>query len=286
LYNRCNDSANAAKSLQIAVDAEESDFDSQYLLAQVYLDRGEYMRALFNLKELLRETPDNPYLHSNMGYLLFKLEDYEGAVQAYRSAVSFGQDPVWTATVAQTLGTIHYQIEEDLDAAAEMFQMAHRLDPANLDCLTMLGDIYTEQGHYEMATQTYRFIIEQEPDNADCHNYLGYLLWQLDKNDEAVAAYRRAIELNPNNPVAYNNLGVIFLDEKCQLQSALNMFETAFKLKPDYTLACFNVARTREAMGQISEAAHGYTDALALNRINPEIAEDEIQARLEQMFQA
>ncbi|HEY9688252.1 MAG TPA: tetratricopeptide repeat protein [Coleofasciculaceae cyanobacterium] len=285
LYNRCNDTLNAAKSLEKVVEAEAQDFDTLYMLAQIYLDRGEYMRALYYYKELLGDVPDNPYIHSNMAYVLFKLEDYDGAIVSYQSAVNFGQDPVWTATVAQTLGTIYYQIKNDMEAAISMFQLAYQLDSGNPDCLSMLGDIYTEQGNFEAAIQAYRYILSVEPDNADCYNYLGYLLWQLDKNDEAVDAYQKAIDLYPRNPIAFNNLGVIYLDEKCQLHKALEMFESACQLNPDYTLACFNVARTKEALGLTAEAAKGYTEALALNRQHPEITDEEIQERLDNLFQ-
>ncbi|WP_373532291.1 tetratricopeptide repeat protein [Vampirovibrio sp.] len=285
-YHECKDSANAVRSLEKAVEADAADFDTLYTLAQVYSDGAEYMRALYYYKELLNQHPKNAFIHSNMAYVLFKLNDYDGAIQEYQIAIKLGKDPVWTATVAQTLGTIYYQVKHDLDAAAGVFQYAAQLDPGDLDCLSMLGDVYTEQGNFEAAIKTYQYILGVEPNNAECHNYLGYLLWQMDKNDEAIAAYNRALALKPENPIAYNNLGVIYLDEKCQLDMALQMFEKAYQQKPDYTLACFNVARVREALGQTAEAAKGYTQALTLNADNRELADTEIQDRLEHLFQA
>lgn len=284
-YQGCNDKANATRSLEKVVDAGAADFDTLYSLAHLYTDRAEYMRALYYYKELLKEAPQNPYIHSNMAYILFKMDDHDGAIQEYRRAIQDGDDSVWTATVAQTLGTIYYQVKDDLEGAEKMFQMAYQLDSSNLESLIMLGDIYTEQGNFEAAVRTYEYLLRVDPENADCHNYMGYLLWQLDKNDDAMAEYRKAIALNPENPIAYNNLGVIFLDEKCQLETALDMFEQAMALKPDYTLACFNVARTREVLGQTAEAAKGYTAALALNATNPELDDAEIQERLERLFE-
>lgn len=284
-YHECKDSANAARSLEKVVEAEAADFETYYVLAQVYSDQAEYMRALYYYKELQNQDAENAYIHSNMAYVLFKLGDYDGAIQEYQTAIKLGKDPVWTATVAQTLGTIYYQVKQDLDAAASVFQMASQLDPGDMDCLSMLGDVYTEQGNFEAAIRTYRYILGEEPDNAECHNYLGYLLWQMDKNDEAIDAYNQALALNPDNPIAYNNLGVIYLDEKCQLQTAFQMFSKAFEQKPDYTLACFNIARTLEAMGRTAEAAKGYTQALALNAENQELSEQEIEERLENLFQ-
>lgn len=284
-YHECKDSANAARSLEKVVEADAADYETLYTLAQVYSDQAEYMRALYYYKELLNQDVENAYIHSNMAYVLFKLGDYDGAIQEYQTAVKLGKDPVWTATVAQTLGTIYYQVKQDLEAAARMFQMAAQLDPGDMDCLSMLGDVYTEQGNFEAAIKTYRYILGVEPDNAECHNYLGYLLWQMDKNDEAIDSYNQALALNPENPIAYNNLGVIYLDEKCQLQTALQMFSKAFEQKPDYTLACFNIARTREALGQTADAAKGYAQALALNTENQELSDLEIQERLDNLFQ-
>ncbi len=284
VYNACNDRDNAVRSLEKVVEAEAADFDTFYTLAQVYCDQAQYMRSLYYYKELLNQQPDNAYLHSNMAYVLFKLNDFDGAIQEYQTAIKLGKDTVWTATVAQTLGTIQYQVRGDLDAAVSMFQLASQLDPADLECLSMLGDIYTEQGNFEAAIDTYRYILSVAPDNAECHNYMGYLLWQMDKNDEAIVAYKQALALNPDNPIAYNNLGVIYLDEKCQLQMALEMFQTAFEQKPDYTLACFNVARVYEAMGETALAAKGYAQALVLNADNQEMQSAEIQERLDNLF--
>jgi len=284
-YNQCQDMTNAAKNLEKVVDTEVSDFDTLYALGRIYSDQSNYMRSLYYFKELLVQEPENPYLHSNVAYLLFKMQDYDGAITEYQDAIRYGKDPLWTSTVAQTLGTIYYQIRQDLEAAARVFGLAYQMDPTDLECLSMLGDIYTEQGNYETAVEVYQHILTMEPDNAECYNYLGYLLWQLDKNDEAIDAYNKAIVLSGDNAIAYNNLGVIYLDEKCQLANALQMFEQALVCKSDYTLARFNVGRTLEAMGKTAEAAKSYTAAMSLNLENEELSMEEIQERLDNMFQ-
>ncbi len=284
-YTLSNDSDNATKSLERVVEAGEEDFDSLYRLAQLYTDRQEYMRALYYFKELVRQNPDNPYLHSNMAYLMFKLEDYDGAIQEYQAAVSFGTDPVWTSTVAQTLGTIYYQIRRDVDSAIGMFQMAYQLDSTNLECMVMLADLYMEQGNLEAAASAYRHILQYEPDNAECHSYLGYLLWQMDQNDEAEMAYLKALELDPRNPVALNNLGVIYLDEYQRPERALECFQKALNLREDYTLASFNIGRAYEKIGTTTEAAKAYSHTLSLNVINPELEDIEILERLDQLFE-
>lgn len=283
-YALCNDGKNAAKSLEKAVALDATDFNAMYELAQLYTDRQEYMRALYYFKELVNRYEKNPYVHSNMAYVLFKLEDYTGAIKEYRNAINCGDDPVWTSTVAQTLGTIYYQLKQDIPSAIELFRYAHKLDPENLDCVNTLADLYVEQGHYEAAIGAYQYILKREPDNADCYSYIGYLLWQLDKNDEAISSYLKALAFNPDCAIAYNNLGVIYLDEQNDPLKALDMFQMALDIKPEYTLACFNVGRAQENLGETTEAAKTYSNALALNAGNPELSDEEILDRLDSLF--
>ncbi len=283
-YTLCEDASNTVHNLQRIVEADDSDFDATYALAQAYSENKEYMRALYYFKSALRLDPHNQYVHSNMAYVLFKLEDPEGAIEEYRLAISHGKDPVWTATVAQTLGTIYYQVNHDVDAAIDAFTLASELDPTNLECLVMLAELYFEQGNMQGALDLYQVIQQCDPENPDCHNYVGYLLWQMDRNDEAIQSYNLALNHDPNNPVAYNNLGVIYLDEQFNADEAQQMFGKALQYKPDYTLAAFNLGRSQELLGHIAEAAKSYSTALELNISNPEITNDEIQERLEELF--
>lgn len=285
LYQKCNDTANAIRHYQGAVDHASNDTETMYQLAKLLTDQGEYVRALYYFKEIAVLDEGNPYVHSNMAYVLFKLEDFDGAIQEYKTAIAQGDDPVWTATVAQTLGTIYYQLKHKPQAALEMFQLAYDLDPTNLDCIAQLADLYVEQGHYESAIGAYQYLLSFDPENAECLSTIGYLLWQLDKNNEAIESYQKSIELDSNNPIAFNNLGVIYLDEFCQPLKALQMFENAFELNAEYTLAVFNQGRALEALGKTTDSAKCYSQAAYLNKENPELETRDIQERLERLFQ-
>jgi pentatricopeptide repeat protein len=282
------DTLNATRLLEriagLTEDAPE--FEVVYQLAQLYTERRDHIRALYYYKESLKLLPTNPYAHSNLAYVLFKLEDYEGAVLEYQAAINYGEDPVWTATVAKTLATIYHKIRQDNNAAISMFQLAVQLDPNNLECQTMLVDLYCEEGQLEAAVAVYQKIVRREPDNADAHNFLGYLLWQLGRSEEAAHCYENALACDSRNVIACNNLGVIYLDDRREYQPALQLFERALSLKPDYTMACFNAARALEGLGRSNEAAEAYSRSMALNAESPELDVDEIVARLERLFES
>lgn len=261
-----------------------NDFDTFYQMAQFYTDQNAYMKALYYFKEAGKLQPHNPYVHSNMGYVLFKLDDMEGALEEYKAALNDGTDAEWMSSIAQTIATITYKVYEDFQAAIEYLHQSLHFNPTNRESMATLGDLYFETNQLDQALSAYTSLLFVDPENSDCHSNIGYILWQLDRNDEAIEAYRKAIELNPHNYIAHNNLGVIFLDEQQSPEEAVGCFEQAFSIKKDYTLACFNIGRAQEYLGLTMEAAQSYSQALNLNKLNPELEEGEIQERLEALF--
>jgi len=284
-YLSTGDKSNALHCFKTLQEATPTDKDVLYDLAHLYASEQEYITALYHFKEASRHFPNNPYIHSHMAYVLFKLEDYEGAVEEYRQAIEYGDDPVWTATIAQTLGTIFYQVYGQHDEALDLFLLADELDPDNTDCKIMLGELYFEAGQLQDALDLYREVLSKDPLNAECYNYIGYLLWQLDQNDDAIAAYEQALVLDGKNSTALNNLGVIYLDEFYQADKAKVYFESALAHKPSYTLAAFNLGRAKEGLGERAEAAKAYTLAQSLNEVQQDIDPLEIQDRISQLFE-
>lgn len=285
-YLKLGENDKALQCLEDLAHSTQADGDVFYDLAHLYVSEKNYIKALYYFKEAAAEFPKNPYIFSNMAYVLFRLEDYAGAIEEYKNAIDYGTDPSWTATVAQTLATIYYQLLEDKDQALEYYMLANELAPDNVECMAILADLYFEENQLQDSLELYQRIKQLEPTNPECHNYIGYLLWQMDRNDEAIVAYEEALSIAPNNATALNNLGVIYLDEEFNPNKALTMFEKALEVKEDYTLAAFNLGRTKEWVGDRTGAAKAFTTAQQLNVENGEMADDEIQERINQLFDA
>lgn len=198
--------------------------------------------------------------------------------------MEYGTDPVWLSTVAQTVGTICFQLYNDADEALEYLQQSLHYNPENIEAIATIADIYFETRQMELAISAYKAILHIDPENADCYSNIGYILWQMDQNEAAIDAYIAAIHYNKDNYVAHNNLGVIYLDDEKNPQKALPFFRRALNLKQDYTLACFNIARALEGMDRRLESADAYSLALQLNQSNPELEDYEIQSRLDALF--
>ncbi|MEB3245149.1 MAG: tetratricopeptide repeat protein [Vampirovibrionales bacterium] len=259
-------------------------------LGQLYVDAQQPMRALYYYRQALSLMPEKPYLHSRVGYVLVLLRDFEAAIQSYQKAVSCSVaqsvDKTWLATVCLTLAQLNFRVYQQPETSVAWAHMAMNTQPGDAYILSQVVDLLNELGDLQGALAAYKPLTAQQPQSADHMNYMGYLLWQMDRNQDACDAYQKAIEANAENYVAYNNLGVIYLDDLNDSQKAKACFEQALKLKPDYTMACFNLGRSYEQLGRTEQAAAFYSDALSLNLENPELDTLEIQERLSELFKS
>jgi tetratricopeptide (TPR) repeat protein len=284
VQNDLDDRQAAKEALEKVIESDAHSIEAHFNLSQIYIEEGAFMRALFHLKECETIAPRDPYIHSNMAYVMFKLDDVEGALQKYKHGLSCGDNTEWMSTVSQTIATIYHQVYHDQVQALDYYQKALEFYPNNLEVWAAIAQLQFEAGRLEDALRSYRRLIDFIPDSSECYCNIGYILWQLDQNDQAVDAYEIALRFDPGNVVARNNLGVIYLDDFQNAQAAFDLFEKALTDKPDYTMACFNKARALEMMGSTRDAAQAYTQAKTLNANHPELGDDEIERHLRRLF--
>ena len=68
-------------------------------------------------------------------------------------------------------------------------------------------------------------------------------------------------------------------------EEALEYFEEAINLDPNYTLAYFNAGRASQEMGFTNDAANYYQMAIDLNKETEELDEEDIMERLRKLFE-
>jgi tetratricopeptide (TPR) repeat protein len=95
----------------------------------------------------------------------------------------------------------------------------------------------------------------------------------------AVIANQQALVLDPNNPQEYINYGGIFY-QLGQWDNAINQFQIAVNLKPDFANAHYNLGHALEQKGSLQDALNQYLivkqlvakDPQSLAQINSEIS--------------
>jgi protein O-GlcNAc transferase len=75
---------------------------------------------------------------------------------------------------------------------------------------------------------------------AELHNNIGNVYRELGEPEKALESYERAIALKPNYPKVFNNRGTSFRDLGL-FNEALESYCQAISLEPDYATAFWNI---------------------------------------------
>lgn len=256
-----------------------------YELGHLYLKKEDKLNSVSAFKLAVELDPDNPFYNNSLGYAFAKAELYDDAIEHYQKAISLNPDPEWTSIVCQALGAIYAGEKGNVEAAISTYQAGIILDPNNYDLYIALGDIYMADYDLDKAIHSYCDAVTLNPDEEKGYSKLGVALWEKDYLEEALVAYHKAVEINPNNEYSQNNLGILYLDGLADAMEALDYFEEAIRLNPNYTMAYFNAGRASQKMGFTNDAAHYYQMAIDLNKITYDLDEEDIRTRLHSLFE-
>ena len=256
-----------------------------YELGHLYMSKEDKLNSVSAFKLAVDRDPENPFFNNSLGYAYAKAELYDDAIEHYQKAISLNPDPEWTSIVCQALGSIYAENKGNVEAAVSTYQAGIILDPKNYDLYIALGDIYMADYDLDQAIRSYCDAITLNPGDARAYSKVGIALWEKDYLEEALVAYHKAVELSPENEYAQNNLGILYLDGLADAEEALEYFEEAIALNPNYTLAYFNAGRASQEMGFTNDAANYYQMAIDLNRLTNELDEEDIQQRLHSLFE-
>lgn len=278
---------NTDEAIDVYEKLLEFDIDTPqiyYELGHLYMSKNDKLNSISAFKLAVEKEPDNPFFNNSLGYAYARAELYEDAISHYQKAIALNPDAEWTSIVCQALGSIYAEHTGNVEAAISTYQAGLILDPKNYDLYLALGDIYMADYDIDNAIRSYCDAITLCPEDYKAYSKAGIALWEKDYLEEALVAYHKAVELRPDNEFAQNNLGILYLDGLADAEEALEYFEEAIALNPNYTLAYFNAGRASQQMGFTNDAARYYQMAIDLNKLSEELEEDDIQQRLYSLF--
>lgn len=125
-----------------------------------------------------------------------------------------------------------FQGKGDPEAAAEMFRLAARVNPAHGALLYDWGYLLQTQGKDQAAIEKYRAAVKLDPTHPYAHYNLGYLLQRRGDNAAALAAYQEAAKSHPENPFLQYNWGVV-LERLGEGEAAVERYRRATELAPE-----------------------------------------------------
>ncbi|EIC19818.1 alpha/beta hydrolase family protein,tetratricopeptide repeat protein [Thiorhodovibrio frisius] len=151
----------------------------------------------------------------------------------------------------------------DLQAAEAGYRNLLAQHPAHAEALHSLGFVLYQRGDPAGAEALIRRAIRNNDQVPAYHCHHGVMLQALLRLEEALQAYDQALALKPDYAEAHSNRGTA-LDDLGRLEEALQAYDQALALKPDYAEAHFNRGNAVKDLGRLEEALQAYDQALAL----------------------
>jgi tetratricopeptide (TPR) repeat protein len=173
---------------------------------------------------------------------------YEAAAAAARKGLEkMPGDAELTSLLADSL----VKANKPLEALPVLYQILNN-DPANLQAISQIADIYIAQGLPLRAQREIERGLEAAKDNA-VRAQLLLKKSSLQQGREQQASLQEAIRLDPKLWAAHYNLGVARLRDG-NARGALDSFQNAYAQNPDEPKVLLGLATTYDRLGQAAEA--------------------------------
>ncbi len=173
---------------------------------------------------------------------------HEAAAAAARKGLEKAPgDAELTALLADSL----VRANKPLEALPVLYQILNN-DPANVQAIAQIADIYVAQGLPQRALRELDRGLEAVRDNASRAQLL-LKKSTLQQGREQQASLQEAIRLDPKLWAAHYNLGLARLREG-NVRGALESFQNAYAQNPDEPRVLLGLAATYDRLGQAAEA--------------------------------
>jgi len=214
------------KAIQMYEYVKENSFgdseyaDAYYFLGQIYAIKGDFSKAIGELKSYLKYKPENAIVRYNLGLAYDKIGLIDEAIEEYKLALKYKVDFAWAY---YNLG-LDYANMGLINESIEQYKLAIKYKPDFSDAYDNLGHIYYKMGKTNEAIEEYKLAIKYEPGHVNAHNNLGAAYANKGLNDEAIEEYKLAIKYQDDFAKAYYNLGYAY-GRKGMNKEAIQAFE-------------------------------------------------------------
>jgi len=134
-------------------------------------------------------------------------------------------------------------------------------EPQNAEAQNDYGWALRQNGDLTNAEVYLRKAEALNPALAYVHSNLSVVLLDQNKPDESLAEAKKAVTTDGQQPIYHEVLGNALLAAG-ETKSAIEEYNAAIKLRPDYENAYYNLGRAYQKDGQITEAKTALSEAL------------------------
>ena len=214
---------------QQALAMDPNHADSLNLMGMLSLHAKQYDHAIEWAARALQQAPKPGYLVT-LGSALQNLGRLEEALKAFDKAVQLKPD---VAELWKNLGNVLVELERPAEALLS-FQHVLTLDPRHWESANRCAVLFHQLGRLEEAIKQFDVCDQLKPDHALTLRARTRSLRDLNRLEEALLDSQRAHALDPSDAGTCNGVGDILARLPDRQEEALQWFDRALELRPDY----------------------------------------------------
>lgn len=222
----------AAETANEAVSRDSSKIDYRELLAQIYINSGQFEKAANEYRTILRIDPQNIPATYTLAQLLERVKPLE-ALELYNSLVA-RQGPTWEVLlqIAQLNSVL-----QRYDKAAETFEQMSKIDPGNLVLKQNLSEVYLRLKNYDKALGVLNDVLEKNPENIMLRATLADVYLQQNDWPSAKKQLNTVLQADSLDPDTHLRIGVAFyaqtIKDTLVIPEAIDVFKKYEKNYPN-----------------------------------------------------
>ena len=229
--------------------AQRAASDPRVYQAQQEVEKKNYTRAVELLTEFLKDYPNDPAAHFQLGYVDGLLRRSDDSVSEYRRAVELKPD---FAEAHLNLG-LALTDAKDFAGAAGAFQRAAELMPGQARPRYLAGLAFERSGNILGAIAQYELAAPLDPNNFDIFFRLGMALLRADRAEDAEKQLRAAIALRSDSEAAHGALIDALLRQK-KTDAAILELRTSLERNGGDAQARLKLATALNELGKPADA--------------------------------
>ncbi len=200
----------------------------------------------------------------NLGIIYSRLHDPLKALSQFGTVLQ--KAPADSALSANThyLAALNLQSLGEVNQAREHLEKALQANPKHADALSLLGNIYFDEGKTDQAKQYMEKAIEANPKLPEAYYRLALMAHKGGKVDEALKYYQKFVELSPNDAGAHLNLAILMAGQD-RMEEAFKYAEKATKLEPKNAEAWTELGKIQMLTKRQADAQNSFRRATELD---------------------
>jgi spermidine synthase len=190
-------------------------------------EHGRMEESLALFTTLIMQNPNDGSLHSTLGNIEFKLENYRNSIRHYRTARELG---VKSTDLLINLGLALFSDGLD-NEGMQMLQQAADADSTSADACYYLALGYSRLGDSQLELRQYELALSRDPSHMESLLSLGARNLEQRNFGAAEELFGRALRADPTQARAWRGIGIVMYAQN-NIDTAVKSFRTALECDP------------------------------------------------------